>query len=310
MHNTKTYTEEYTTRYMRNVLILGAGEIGRAIDHILAPRKDIFRHLWDKNADRVPRQRPLADAASSCSEIFVCVPSSALRNAIASITPHLSHDAVIVTLTKGIERETCKTTDKLMEELLPDHPAAILAGPMIAEELLQDTPGAGVIGTRDAAIFERVGALFAGTKLTVTHGKDPQAIALCSVMKNIYAVALGMIEATGDGANMRGMFFARALDEMMRVLRHLGAAPEAACGVAGIGDLIATATSSYSRNRIVGEEFAQGKTQRMDSEGLSAIPCIPALLGSHLEEFGILNALYRVIEDDGQPIDLVHAVRA
>lgn len=292
------------------VLIMGAGEIGQAIAHILKGKPGLTTWLWDKNGDRVPGQQPLTDLVPASEIIFVCVPSVAIRNAIFSLKESLSPHAIIVTLTKGIERETCKTTDKLIEDMLPEYAYAILSGPMLAEELLQGTPGAALVGTRDVATFRRIAEVFADTTLTVSHGKDPQSVALCGVLKNMYAVALGIIEATGDGANMRGMFFTKAVDEMMHILRHLGAAPDVACGIAGMGDLIATATSPYSRNRVVGEELAQGKKQRMESEGVSALPCIPTLLGTHLDEFPLLHTLYRIVQDGGTAEELVRAVRA
>lgn len=288
---------------------MGAGEIGQAIAHILKGKPGITTRLWDKNGDRVPGQQPLTDLVPTSEIIFICVPSTAIHNAIFSLKESLSPHAIIVTLTKGIERETCKTTDKLIEDMLPEYAYAILSGPMIAEELLQGTPGAALVGTRDVATFRRIAEVFADTALTVSHSKDPKSVALCGVLKNMYAVALGIIEATGDGANVRGMFFTKAVDEMMHVLRHLGAAPETASSVAGMGDLIATATSPYSRNRVVGEELAQGKKQRMESEGVSALPCMPTLLGTHLDEFPLLHTLYRIVEDGGTAEELIRAVR-
>lgn len=293
-----------------NILILGAGEIGRAIAHILRNKSDISVQLWDKNSDRVPGQLPLASLTPSCDVVFICVPSTTIRNAIMSIKSDLAAHTIIVALTKGIERETCKTTDKLIEEMLPTSPYAILSGPMLAEELLQDSPGAALVGTRAAETYAQIAAVFANTKLSVSHSKDPQSGALCGVLKNIYAVALGVVEATGDGANMRGMFFSKAIDEMMRVLRHCGAAPDVVCGVAGLGDLIATATSPYSRNRVVGEELGQGKKQQMESEGIGALPCLPSLLGTHLSEFPLLHALYALVHENGTATAITDAVRA
>ena len=293
-----------------NILILGAGEIGRAIAHILRNKSEISLQLWDKNSDRVPGQPSLSSLVSSCNIIFICVPSTAIRNAITSIKSELVPNCIIVALTKGIERETCKTTDKLIEELLPTTPYAILSGPMLAEELLQDSPGAALVGTRDIETYEHIATVFANTKLSVSHSKDPQSGALCGVLKNIYAVALGVVEATGDGANMRGMFFSKAINEMMRILRHCGAAPDVVCGVAGLGDLIATATSPYSRNRVVGEELGQGKKKQMESEGISALPCLPSLLGTHLDEFPLLHALYALVHENGTAAAITDAVRA
>lgn len=279
-----------------NILILGAGEIGRALAHILRDRATVNVTLWDKNADRVPKQQPLDSVLPTTDIVFVCVPSTAIRNALTSLAGHLAPDAVVVALTKGIERETCMTTDDLLAQLLPNTHTALLSGPMLAEELLQDAPGAAAVGTRDAATYQRIAELFSGTRLFVSHSKDPKSVALCGVLKNIYAVALGVIEATGDGADMRGMFFTKALEETARILHHLGAAPNVAYGIAGLGDLLATATSPYSRNRVVGEELGHGTPQRMESEGLSALPCIPSLLGAHLSEFPILAALCAIVD--------------
>lgn len=295
---------------IQRILIIGAGEIGSAIAHILKDKPGLVTSMWDKNGDRVPGQRPLADLVPESDMIFLCVPSVAIRNAIFSLKESIAPNTIVVTLTKGIERETCKTTDKLIEEMLPEQEYAILSGPMIAEELLQGTAGAALVGTRAVSTYRRVADVFSGTALAVSHGKNPQSVALCGVLKNMYAVALGIVEATGDGANMRGIFFTKSLNEMQGILRHLGATPDVAYGIAGVGDLIATATSPYSRNRVVGEELAQGKQQRMESEGLSALPCIPSLLGTHVEEFPLLFALQHIVAGDGSIDALINAIKA
>ena len=149
---------------------------------------------------------------------------------------------------------------------------------MLAEELLQDSPGAALVGTRDIETYEHIATVFANTKLSVSHSKDPQSGALCGVLKIFmpWHLALWRQRVT---VQICAVCFSKAINEMMRILRHCGAAPDVVCGVAGLGDLIATATSPYSRNRVVGEELGQGKKQQMESEGISALPCLPSLLG-------------------------------
>lgn len=289
---------------------MGAGEIGNALAHILRSKKEVDLVMWDKNIDKVPGQTPLPEALRGKDVVFLCMPSPGLHGAIFSLREHLDPSTVVVTLTKGIERETCKTIDDLLEEKLPPtQPWALLSGPMIGEELLQGRPGAAIIGTREHKTFERVAQLFTHTQLSVMHHPDVKGVALCGVLKNVYAVALGCIEALGDGDNLRGMFFSQALEEMQHAIRLLGGDPRVALTVAGIGDLVATATSPYSRNRTVGEELIKHRAQRMESEGLGALPCIPTLLKEHLAGLPLLSALCDVVHKGIPPTELITAIR-
>lgn len=287
------------------VAIIGVGEIGKAIAHLLRKQTDVIVSLWDVNADKVPEQSPLADIAATADIVFLCVPSTAIFGATRNVMAHAPASTIFVALTKGIERETCRMTDALLDETLGDRPWALLSGPMLAEEILQDKSAAAIVGTRDKETYGRIAALFAGTSLMLSHSKDVKSVALAGVLKNVYAVALGMVEGLGDGDNLRGMFFTAAIAEMAHIMQHLGTAPDVAYGIAGLGDLVATATSPYSRNRTVGEELAAGRTQRMESEGLGALPCIPRLLADHLDEFPILNGLYMIVSGKEAPTHLM-----
>lgn len=290
------------------IAIIGAGEIGKAIAHLLRHKQDVRVALWDVNADKVPKQGSLANAVEHASIVFLCVPSTGIFGATRNVMQYAPSDAVFIALTKGIERETCRMTDALLDDTLGERPWALLSGPMLAEEILQNKPAAALVGTRSSETFARINTLFAETPLIVTHSKDVKSVALAGVLKNVYAVALGMVEGLGDGDNLRGMFFTAAIAEMAHIMRHFGTSPEVAYGIAGLGDLVATATSPYSRNRTVGEELAAGRAQRMESEGLGALPCIPELLADHLNEFPILEGLYRVVAGKEDPSHLMRVL--
>lgn len=292
------------------VAIIGAGEIGKAIAHTLRSKTTCNVQLWDVNTDKVEDQRPLPEIVSEANIVFLCVPSSSIFGAARSIREHVRPTAPVVILTKGVERETCRMTDTLLDDVLGEHPWALLSGPMIAEEMLQDRAAAAVVGTRSDTTYKTIADCFSGTRLTLEHSKDVRSVALAGVLKNIYAVTLGMIEGLGDGDNVRGIFFTKAIAEMAHIMKHLGTSPEVAYGMAGLGDLVATATSPYSRNRTVGEEMATGHKQRMESEGLNALPCIPELLGDALPAFPILGSLYDVVSGKQPPSRLMEIITA
>lgn len=292
-----------------NVLMLGAGEIGSALAHVLKKNPAVTVTMWDINTDKIPGQPTLPAALQNAEFVFVCVSSQVVQGALLSLVPHLLPTAIVISLTKGLERETCKTIDNLLEDRLPsEQPWAVMSGPMLAEELLQDKAGAAVIGTRSQTTYHAIADLFVGTSISVNYSADVKSVALAGVLKNIYAVGLGILESIAEADNIRGMYLAGAVNEMASIMKHANTVPEVAYGLAGIGDLIATSLSPYSRNRIVGQELARGGKQRMESEGMSALPCLPQLLDGHVEEFPLVNAILAISEHSKPPAELLNCL--
>ncbi|MBP9828010.1 hypothetical protein KBC55_02535 [Patescibacteria group bacterium] len=274
------------------ITILGAGEIGSAIAHAIGNRAQV--KIWDKNADKVPDQGTLISALHDADLVFLCIPSWMLRSALHNIKPHLPTKTAVVALTKGIERETCLFTDDLIAQELPDRAYGILGGPMLAEEIMSDKTAGGILGSQAAELHETIEQLFNGSSISIETTTDTRGVAVCGVLKNIYAVTLGICEGLALGDNAKGMIVAQAVSEMQSLAKRMGAEPQTAFGRAGLGDLFATGMSTHSRNHTVGVALANGGDGHLASEGLMSLPCVQKILGADVQHYPLLAALVAI----------------
>lgn len=288
---------------MIRVAFIGAGKIGKALAHVIGPRGEI--EMWDKDPNQVPGDmKPLEDVLQSASVVFLCVPSWTVREVCGQIAPFTEKGAVIVALSKGLEEGSLKTMDAVMQESLPSGVrVAFLGGPLLSEELLADMHGIGVLAAGDKKAFEAVRPLFEGTNLRLEHARDVRTVALLSVLKNIYAVGLGIAEGLDWGWNGKGWLAGRALEEMTEIVRALGGDAKTVAGSAGAGDFLATAMSPSSRNRTTGQEIGRTGTCKKPSEGSRSLPRVLALLGKNASRFPLLLALDRIVTKQESPHD-------
>lgn len=275
------------------VLILGAGKIGRALGSVMKPNAAVS--YWDKVTGVVPRQKPLAALVPSADAVFFCLPSWCLREAAEAAAPHLRKDVPVVAVSKGLEAGTLLPPDGVLNQVLPGAPFVFLGGPLLADEILKGRPGVGVVASADRATLARVARLFAGTRLLIEISDDASGVAWSAVLKNVYALGLGMAEGLGWGANMRGWLVAKAVEEAGGILEDLGGRRETFHGTAGVGDLVATGFSPHSKNRSAGEAIARrGKSPHV-SEGMASLPQLLAVLGSRARKYPLLTSIKTVI---------------
>jgi len=281
---------------VHNILIVGAGELGRAIEAVLQSKPAVSISVWDKDVSKTQGEMSLSESAPSADFIFLCVPSHALREALGSIAPHVRKETIVFSLSKGIEEQTLKTPAELLGELLTTNARhALLAGPMLAEELAQGMLGIGVVATKDKNVFNHAKALFSGTKLRIEYSDDVSGVALASVLKNIYAVGLGIAHALHLGDNFKGWFTQRAIREMAEIVKLLGGQEETVFGPAGIADVIATGFSHHSHNHRIGSELVESGECSSKSEGIISLPSVRALLGERTDKAPLLLALDAII---------------
>lgn len=301
------------TKMSHQVVIVGAGEIGSALARLIR-KSGVEVELWDKDVTKVPDQKPLAETVPSASAVILGVPSWAMRSALESLKPYLQPGTIVISLAKGIEHPTRKTMDEVMIELLPKGVVpALLGGPMLAEELMKDMIGVAVIATENQDNFAGAQALFAGApQIRLEWSNDLHLTALVGVLKNVYAVGLGIVDGLGWGMNAKGWFTARAIREMDTIVTALHGKPDAVCGSAGVGDYITTGFSPYSRNREFGHEIVERGTCNLKSEGCVSLPSLLILVGEQISGLSILTTLNQVLyekADVKEAFDrLLHAV--
>lgn len=279
------------------ILISGVGRIGEALAKIIAPQEHIEIALWDIDSSKINHSFSAAQLAVATDAIFLCMPATAVRDFISSIQQELARDIILISLIKGLDPTTGKTMWELLSEIVPPQAHVVtLGGPMLSGELLRGNPAFGVAGT-PADVFPRVATLFHGTLIQVKHSDDPAGVSAIGVLKNIYALGLGITAALAMGDNVLGTLTVRAVAEMQQLIKVLGGKPETVVGLAGLGDFVATGFSKHSRNRSVGQDLVtQGQTS-VPSEGLLALPLLRRRLGDTLEQYPFLTAINQIVLD-------------
>jgi len=279
--------------------IIGYGEIGSAIHTVLKEKPAVIVRPWDVNTAKYPDQGTLETVVKECDLIFLCTPSWTLRGVLHSVHIHLKEGIPLIALSKGIEKETCKTTDVLLAELVPGHPVGILAGPMIAEELIEGKHTTGILGSADAEVRKLVAKLFKGTTLHVRGSADVRGVALCGVLKNTYVLGLGIADGLELGVNAKGVLISRAVKEIRFIVKYLGGKTATVLSEAGLGDLFTTGESPHSKNHAVG--IAIGKNTigaDLSSEGTRGISCFEKVLNGQLAHLPFLHYLIKVTAGD------------
>ena len=205
---------------------------------------------------------------SGCPLVVMASPSFPLRNVCKGIAPHLDENAVIVSVTKGIENGTGLRMSQIIEQETGKQ-VVVLTGPTHAEEVSQDIPTGILAASADKALAEMVQDAFMSESFRVYTSPDPMGAELGAALKNVIALCAGITDGLGCGDNTKALLMTRGLTETARLGVSLGAQKDTFAGLAGIGDLIVTCTSMHSRNRRAGILIGQGKSvqEAMDEVG-------------------------------------------
>lgn len=265
------------------VAVVGAGSWGTALANLLA-KKGVETTLWSYESDvaeaierdhRNPRylsEVPLderlrtttdiARAVAGAAAVVSVSPSHVVRAIMRQAAPHLRPDALVVSASKGIETDSLQTMDEVLADVLPAgvaQRAAFLSGPSFALEVGQEHPTAVTMASRDAGAARTAQELFQTEYFRVYTNDDVRGVELGGALKNVIAIAAGVVDGLGYGYNTRAALITRGLAEMTRLGVALGADPLTFSGLAGMGDLILTCTGPLSRNRTVGVELGRGR---------------------------------------------------
>ena len=267
---------------MTDIAVLGAGSWGTALAVHLArighgvrlwsiepPVVDEIQHrhanavyLPDVSIPRgVAATLSLADAVRGSQFVVAAVPSHALRGVIAEARPLLDVDAVLVSVVKGLELGSLRRMSEVIEQEIPaGHPVVVLSGPSFAIEVARELPTAVSVASRDLKAAERVQAEFRGKFFRLYTTPDVAGVEIGGALKNVIAIAAGVVEGLGLGYNTTAALITRGLAEISRLAVAEGGRLETLAGLSGLGDLVLTCTGSYSRNRHVGMELARGRS--------------------------------------------------
>jgi len=256
---------------------------------------------------------PVCDGAQF---IILAVPSIYMRDTIRRIAPLISPKQILISVAKGIEHETLYTMSEVIRDELPqgqDQPIAALSGPTHAEEVILGMPSTIVAASQDMRTAQRVQKVFMSSVLRIYTNTDLLGVELCGALKNVIALAVGISNGLGLGDNARAALITRGMAEIQRLGMKMGCQQQTFYGLAGIGDLIVTASSRHSRNYIAGTYIGQGFSveETLDKvgmvvEGLNALTPAVALIEKYRVEMPIIRAVDAVIKGVSSPEDEVN----
>ena len=246
--------------------------------------------------------------------LLFAVPSPFVRSTARKAAPYIKDDQIIVDVAKGIEADTLYTMTQIIADELgnPAVKLVALSGPTHAEEVAKDLPTTIVSACEDLAAAERVQQVFGNTCMRVYTNDDVLGVELCGAMKNIMALASGVALGLGYGDNTKAALITRGMAEITRLGLAMGCKPQTFAGLAGIGDLIVTATSVHSRNNRCGMLLGQGVAPQdairqvgMVVEGINALPAAMRLAKEYQVEMPIVATVNSVVNEGADPRDAV-----
>jgi glycerol-3-phosphate dehydrogenase (NAD(P)+) len=321
---------------MPNIAIIGAGSWGTALARALAGRGHAVT-LWAhepevveslrarrENALFMPGARlpesvratgDLAEGLAGAEFVVGAMPSHVARGLYTRMLPHLPSRAVIVSVTKGLETERLMRMSEVFREVAGAGTAnrfAAVSGPSFALEVARGAPTAVVVASEDDSVARRVQENFSCANLRLYRSTDVTGVELGGALKNVIAIAAGVVEGFELGRNPLAALITRGLAEITRLACACGARRETMAGLAGLGDLVLTCTGELSRNRQVGVELARGRrleeivsSMRMVAEGVKTTDAAVELAARHGVEMPISAQVQRILRGEISPREAI-----
>ncbi len=324
----------------QKVAILGTGTWGTALSRVLAKNgHDVT--VWSSHAEKaellnrtrrhpnlpdmvIPESIRFTAALRDCvgqDMVLFAVPSVYLRKTAEQARPFLAEDQIVVDVAKGIEPHTLLTMTGVIDDVLRQDGRhngvrlVALSGPSHAEEVAMDMPTSLIAACKDAEVARLVQEAFMNTCLRPYTNTDILGVELCGALKNIVALASGISAGLGYGDNSRAALITRGMVEITRLGLKMGCVEQTFSGLAGVGDMIVTATSQHSRNNRCGQLIGEGmlpeeaiRTVGMVVEGVNALPAAMELARRYQVEMPIVESVDAIINHHADPADVALAL--
>ena len=318
---------------MSKIAILGAGSWGTALARTFA-LNDNQVILWGRDEEQVRAMEAtrcnqkylgeirlpdsmkytncIKEAVQDASIVVLAVSSQANREILEAIKEHVGKQAIIVNVSKGLEKNTNLRASEICKEILPNNPFVVLSGPSHAEEVGLSVPTALVAASDSQEGMERLQQILSNEFMRVYTNNDVLGVELGGALKNIIALGIGIIDGLGYGDNTKAAMMTRGMTEIVRLGEALGAEESTFFGLTGMGDLIVTCTSVHSRNRRAGILLGRGKSLsevneeiKMVVEGITSTEIAYHLAKEHNVEMPIVSQMYEVIYNNKNPKDAI-----
>ncbi|MCM8795616.1 MAG: NAD(P)-dependent glycerol-3-phosphate dehydrogenase [Candidatus Omnitrophica bacterium] len=316
------------------IAILGDGGWGTTLAILLARKgfqvslwgafRDYVRYLNKKRINtkflpgiKIPRNIEITDnlewALAQKEIVVLAIPAQYLRNILKRVKKCNGYQkAIYLSASKGIELGTLRRMSEVVYDELGKVKLAVLSGPTIAHEVAIGIPTACVIATKDKKIGQWLQEIFMGEHLRIYTNDDIVGVELGGSLKNVIAIACGISDGLGFGTNTKAALLARGLAEISRLGEAMGAKPSTFSGISGLGDLVTTCISPYSRNRFVGEQIGRGKALKeiiahmeMVAEGISTTKSAYGLSRKYKVDMPITKEVYCVLYRNKSPFKAV-----
>ncbi len=317
--------------------VVGAGSWGTALANLLACKgyaidlwvfePEVCRQIEKQHENRVflpgvtlsENLRPTNDLSRVVAAkdlVLVVVPSHVMRTVVGEMADRLDPATLLVTASKGIENQTHLTMNGVILDVLqgwPERQLAVVSGPSFAEEVARKAPTVVTAASTDMVTAEKVQSVFVTPYFRVYTNTDVVGVEIGGAIKNVIAIAAGVIDGLGLGLNTRAALITRGLTEIQRLGRRMGADPRTLAGIAGVGDLILTCTGDLSRNHTVGKKIGEGLSleeilaeMRMVAEGVKTAKSVYNLSRKLGVEMPICQAMYAILYEDLPPEKAVY----
>ncbi|CUU08743.1 glycerol 3-phosphate dehydrogenase (NAD(P)+) [Candidatus Kryptobacter tengchongensis] len=280
------------------------------LDKVKAIRENYLYLPGIKIPDGILLTSDLNEALDESEIVVLAVPTQHIREIIKGEEFKVCKGKIIVNVAKGIENGTLMRVSEIIEDIFQDDENyCVLSGPSHAEEVVQRKPTAVVVASLNKDLAQFIQSVFMNVYFRVYTSSDVIGVELGGALKNIIAIATGIADGIGFGDNTRAALMTRGIAEIVRLGVAMGARLETFAGLSGIGDLIVTCTSKYSRNRFVGEQIGRGKKLNeilknmvMVAEGIWTTISAVELSKKYNVEMPITNVVYEILFNDKDPI--------
>lgn len=313
----------------KTATVIGGGSWGTALAHILGTHgyqtllwmrneecvrevnteRTNRRYLGDAPIDPgVEATTDLARAATHAEVLIIVVPSKAFRDVAFELGDHVTGDQILVSATKGLQESGMKRMSEILREETCCRKVGALSGPNLAKEVLNGHPTSTVVASAFEEVIEKAERMLSGPRFRLYGNFDIVGVELAGALKNIYAIAGGVAAGLGFAANTQSALITRGLAEMCRFGARFGADPATFQGLAGVGDMIATCTSTLSRNHTVGRLLAEGgnlddivASLGMVAEGVETTRVVHQFARRERIYMPIAEAVHRLLFEDATP---------
>ena len=253
----------------KRVLILGYGEMGHAMEHLLSARHDV--RIWDMGTVVKGRHTTLEQEVAEVQVILFCLPVNPHREIASRIAPCLAKGSLCLTIAKGLD-ESGQTAALIFEDVFGGkHHYGVVYGPMISEELRAGQHGFADAVLSETADFGAIQSLFLGSRLICQQASDMHGRSWSVILKNVYAIMFGVSDELELGKNMRGHLMVTAIAELSGIVRSFGGKVHTPNGYAGLGDLVTTGTSEDSHHHTLGRQLVRGDWSDISGEGVHTL---------------------------------------